>query len=143
MSKWTKIEFVEALRNNCSREIAKIGERIIEFSEQHASEMSWGRGDGHGTFTFRCNSDFGMLPIFHMTSDGQLNLQVNFLREKELPKQVLRDMVVKMESNFLRDYDTDSYPVDSYEEMEYMFHTYNQVDKFLSTVEGVVYRLKQ
>ena len=84
-----------------------------------------------------------MLPIFHMTSDGQLNLQVNFLREKELPKQVLRDMVVKMESNFLRDYDTDSYPVDSYEEMEYMFHTYNQVDKFLSTVEGVVYRLKQ
>jgi hypothetical protein len=24
-----------------------------------------------------------------------------------------------------------------------MFHTYNQVDKFLSTVEGVVYRLKQ
>jgi predicted KAP-like P-loop ATPase len=84
-----------------------------------------------------------MLPIFHMTSDGQLNLQVNFLREKELPKQVMRDMIVKMESNFLRDYDTSSYPVDSYEEMEYMFHTYNQVDKFLSTVEGVVYRLKQ
>lgn len=83
MSKWTKSEFVEALRTNCSREIAKIGERIIEFSEEHASEMSWGRGDGHGTFTFRCNSDFGMLPIFHMTSDGQLNLQVNFLREKD------------------------------------------------------------
>ena len=55
----------------------------------------------------------------------------------------MRDMIVKMESNFLRDYDVSSYPVDSYEEMEYMFHTYNQVDKFLSTVEGVVYRLKQ
>ena len=109
MSKWTKSDFVEALRSNCSREIAKIGERIIEFSEQHASEMSWGRGDGHGTFTFRCDSDFGMLPIFHMTSEGQLNLQVNFLREKELPKQVLRDMIVKMESNFLRDYDAVSY----------------------------------
>ena len=143
MSKWTKNRFVEDLRNNCSREIAKICERIIEFSETHASEMSWGRGDGHGTFTFLCDSDFGMLPVFHMTSDGQINLQVNFLREKELPKQVLRDMIVKMEANFLRDYDAMSYPVDTYEEMEYMFHTYSQVDKFLSTIEGVVYRLKQ
>jgi len=143
MSKWNKEQFVEDLRNKCSREIAKIGEKIIEFSEEHASEMSWGRGDDHGTFTFRCKSDFGILPLFHMTSDGQLNMQVNFLREKEIPKIVLRDMLVKMEANFLRDYDAESYPVDSYEEMEYMFHTYGQVDKFLSTMEGVVYRLRQ
>ena len=143
MSKWTKEEFVEDLRSKCTREIAKIGERIIEFSEDHASEMTWGRGDDHGTFTFRCSSDVGMLPLFHMTSHGHLNLRVNFLREKELPKQVLRDMIVKIEANFLRDYDEESYPVDSYEEMEYFFHTYSQVDKFLSTMEGVVYRLKQ
>ena len=143
MSKWTKEEFVEDLRSKCTREIAKIGERIIEFSEEHASEMTWGRGDDHGTFTFRCSSDVGMLPLFHMTSHGHLNLQVNFLREKELPKQVLRDMIVKIEANFLRDYDEESYPVDSYEEMEYLFHTYSQVGKFLSTMEGVVYRLKQ
>ena len=143
MSKWTKEEFVEDLRNNCSREIAKIGEQIIEFSEEHASEMSWGRGEDHGTFTFRCSSYVVMLPLFHMTSNGQLNFQVNFLREKELPKQVLRDMIVKMEANFLRDYDVESYPADSYEEMEYLFHTSTQVEKFLSTMEGVVYRLKQ
>ena len=143
MSKWDKNRFTEHMTENCSREVAKIGNAIIDFSEKYADEVSWGRGNDHGTLTFRCNSDFGMLPIFHMTSDGQLNLQVNFLREKELPKQVMRDMIVKMESNFLRDYDAFSYPVDSYEEMEYMFHTYNQVDKFLSTVEGVVYRLKQ
>ena len=143
MSKWTKEEFVEDLRNKCTREIAKIGEQIIEFSEERASEMSWGRGDDHGTFTFRCSSDAGMLPLFHMTSNGQLNFQVNFLREKELPKQVLRDMIVKMEANFLRDYDVESYPADSYEEMEYLFHTSTQVEKFLSTMEGVVYRLKQ
>ena len=113
MSKWTKEDFVEDLRNKCTREIAKIGEKIIEFAEEYASEMSWGRGDDHGTFTFRCSSDVGMLPLFHMTSNGQLNLQINFLREKELPKQVLRDMIVKLEANFLRDYDKDAYPVDS------------------------------
>ena len=143
MSKWNKEEFVEDLRSKCTREIAKIGEQIIEFAEEHASEMSWGRGDDHGTFTFRCSSDLGMLPLFHMTSNGQLNFQINFLREKELPKQVLRDMIVKMEANFLRDYDEGSYPADSYEEMEYLFHTSTQVEKFLSTMEGVVYRLKQ
>ena len=43
----------------------------------------------------------------------------------------MRDLVVKMEAN-LRDYDHESYPVDGYEEMEYLFHTYSQVDKFWS-----------
>ena len=71
-----------------------------------------------------------------MTSDGQLNLQINFLREKT-SKQVLRDMIVKLEANFLRDYDDESYR-DSYENMEYLFHTYTQVDKFLGTVEGYI-----
>ena len=94
-----------------------------DFSEEFATEISWGRGDEHGTFTFRCESDFGTLPLFHMTSDGQLNLQINFLREKDLPKQVLRDMIVKLEANFLRDYDDESYPSDSYENMEFLFQS--------------------
>ena len=121
MSKWTKDSFIEDLRNKCSREIAKIGEKIIEFSDTHATEVTWGRGGDHGTFTFRADSDVGMLPLFHMTSEGQMNFQINFMREKDLPKQVMRDLIVKMEANFLRDYDVESYPADVYEEMEYLF----------------------
>jgi len=143
MPKWTKNIFMDDMRDKCSREVAKIGEQIISFSEKHAEEISWGRGDDHGTMTFRANSDVGILPIFHMTSEGQLNLQINFLRSKELPKQVLRDMIVKLESNFLREYDAYYYPVDTYEPMDMMFNTSAQVVKFLSTVEGCVYRLKQ
>ena len=143
MTKWNKELFVEDLRNSCSREIAKIGERIIDFSEEFASEISWGRGDEHGTCTFRCNSDFGMLPLFHMTSNGQLNLQINFLREKELPKQVIRDMMVKLEANFLRDYDDIEYPSDVFVPMDELFHTENQIEKFLKTMEGATYRLRQ
>ena len=143
MSKWTKERFVEDLRNRCSREIAKIGEKIIDFSDTHASEVRCGSGGDHGTFSFRSDSDVGMLPLFHMTSEGQMNFQINFMREKDLPKQVMRDLIVKMEANFLRDYDAESYPVDVYEEMEYLFHTYSQVDKFLGAIEGCVYRLKQ
>ena len=40
MSKWTKEDFIDDLRNKCNREIAKISEKIIEFAEEHASEMS-------------------------------------------------------------------------------------------------------
>ena len=38
---------------------AKIGESIIQFAENHASDISWGRGSDRGTMTFRCNSDDG------------------------------------------------------------------------------------
>ena len=78
MSNWDKSSFIEHMRENCSREIAKIGEAIIQFSENHASDISWGRGTDYGTMTFRCDSDDGNLPLFHMTSIGQLNLQINF-----------------------------------------------------------------
>ena len=143
MAKWDKESFIQNMRESCSREVAKIGERIISFSEQYADDITWGRGNEHGTLTFRTESDFGLLPIFHVTSDGKINLQINFLRSKGLPPQVIRDLTVKLEANFLKDYDEEYYPNDVFEEMELLFHTSSQVDKFLKTIEGVVYRLKQ
>ena len=56
---------------------------IIEFTEKFADDVSWGRGTDHGTLTFRCNTDIGPLPLFHLTSSGQLNLQINFMRSKD------------------------------------------------------------
>ena len=143
MSSWNKDTFIEHLRENCSREIAKIGESIIQFAESNASDISWGRGTDHGTMTFRCDSDDGNLPLFHMTSLGQLNLQINFMRSKEIPPMVIRDVVIKLESNFLRDYDEVDYPSDVFVSMEDLFHTQSQVDKFIKTMEGATYRLKQ
>jgi len=143
MANWDKDSFIENMRKHCNREIAKIGEAIIQFSELHASDISWGRGSDHGTMTFRCNSDDGIIPLFHMTSSGQLNLQINFMRSKEIPPMVIRDVVIKLESNFLRDYDEEGYPSDVFVSMEDLFHTQTQVDKFIKTMEGVSYRLKQ
>jgi len=82
MPAWNKDNFTEHMRENCSREVAKVGESIINFSESHAADISWGRGAEHGTLTYRCNSDEGHVPLFHMTSLGQLNLQINFMRRK-------------------------------------------------------------
>ena len=143
MSKWDKNRFTEHMTENCSREVAKIGNAIIDFSEKYADEVSWGRGNDHGTLTFRCNSDFGVLPLFHMTSEGTLNIQVNFLRSKGVPRQILLDVVRKLESNFLREYDAVMYDVDTFEPISQLFFTSSQVDKFLNTMEGCCYRLRQ
>ena len=143
MSNWDKNLFIDHLRGQCTREVAKVGVAIIEFTEKHADDISWGRGTDHGTLTFRCDTDVGPLPLFHMTSTGQLNLQINFMRNKEIPPMVLRDVVLKLESNFLRDYDEESYPSDSYEPLEELICTKAQLDSFIKTIEGCTYRLKQ
>ncbi|MBT3180516.1 MAG: hypothetical protein HOB40_03310 [Candidatus Marinimicrobia bacterium] len=143
MSNWNKDLFINHLRDVCSREVAKIGVLIIEFTEKYADDISWGRGTDHGTLTFRCNSDEGPLPLFHMTSTGQLNLQINFMRNKEIPPMVIRDMVIKLEANFLRDYNAIEYPSDVFVPIDELFYTENQVVKFLKTMEGCTYRLKQ
>ena len=143
MSKWNKQSFISDLEEKCSREVVKTTRQIIDFSEKHSENLSWGRGEDHGTMTFRCMLDMGLLPLFHINSDGNINLQINFLRNKNIPKMVLRDMVVKLESNLLREYDTEMYPIDSFEPVEDLFNTKSQVIKFLKTIEGCVYRLKQ
>ncbi|HJM46827.1 MAG TPA: hypothetical protein QGH56_03260 [Candidatus Marinimicrobia bacterium] len=143
MSKWSKQSFISDLEEKGSREVVKTTRKIIDFSEKHSENLSWGRGEDHGTMTFRCMSDMGLLPLFHINSDGNINLQINFLRNKNIPKMVLRDMVVKLESNLLREYDTEMYPIDSFEPVEDLFNTKSQVIKFLKTIEGCVYRLKQ
>ena len=141
--KWDKKTFVADMREKCNREVAKIGNDICEFSENHAADISWGRGNDHGTLTYRCDSDFGLLPLFHMTSEGQLNLQINFLRSKNVTKQVLRDITVKLESIFLVEFDEEMYPTDTFEPMNELFHTSSQLEKFLKAIEGCTYRLKQ
>ena len=39
--------------------------------------------------------------------------------------------------------DEDGYPSDVFMSMEDLFHTQSQVDKFIKTMEGATYRLKQ
>ena len=143
MTTWTKTTFVNDLRKNCTREVAKVGIELIEFSEKYSDNITWGRGADKGTLTFRCEADVGLIPLFHLTSDGKVNILINFLRSKEIPKQVIRDLVLKLESNFMRDYDEEFYPSDIFENVDDLFHTKTQLDKFLKTMEGIVYRLKQ
>jgi len=143
MAKWDKESFIEDMQSKCNREVTKIGKKIIEFSENNADEITWGRGTEHGTLTYRAESDFGVLSVFHLTSEGKINLQINFLREKNLPPQVMRDLTVKLESNFLLEFDEEMYPIDVFTEVEDLFHTTSQIDKFIKAIETFSYRLRQ
>ena len=86
MVTWNKKNFTAELRENCSREVAKVGIELIEFAEKFADNITWGRGSDKGTLTFRCESDSGLIPLFHLSSDGKINLLINFLRTKDIPK---------------------------------------------------------
>jgi len=143
MAKWCKKTFTEHINQTCENDVAINCLQLIDFSEKNSDEITWGTGDDWGTMTFRCHSDYGLLPLFRLSSNGKMNLQLNFLRSKNLHKQILEDMIVKLESNFLREYDQESYPSDSYEEIEDLICTQNQLGTFIKTIEGCIYRLKQ
>ncbi len=143
MAKWCKKTFTEHINQTCENDVAINCLQLIDFSEKNSDDITWGTGDDCGTMTFRCNSDYGLLPLFRLSSNGKINLQLNFLRSKNLHKQILEDMIVKLDSNFLREYDQESYPSDSYEEIEDLICTQNQLDTFIKTIEGCIYRLKQ
>jgi|TARA_Y100001949_G_scaffold113570_1_gene96504 hypothetical protein len=135
--------FVNHINETCENDVAMICLELIDFSEKTSDELSWGTGEDFGTMTYRCNSDYGLLPLFRLSSHGKINLQLNFLRSKNLHKQVLQDMIIKFESNFLRDYDQESYPSDSYEPLEDLICTNKQLHSFMKAIEGCTYRLKQ
>ena len=143
MVKWSKKMFVNYINETCENDVAMICLELIDFSEKTSDELSWGTGEDFGTMTYRCNSDYGLLPLFRLSSHGKINLQLNFLRSKNLHKQVLQDMIIKFESNFLRDYDQESYPSDSYEPLEDLICTNKQLHSFMKAIEGCTYRLKQ
>jgi len=141
--KWDKETFLDDLRSNATREVAKVGEILCDFTETHADKASWGRGKEYGTLTFKSKSDFGMVSLFQLTTRGYIKFNINALRQKDIPKPVIRDYLLKLESNFLKDYDEDNYPSDSYINMSELFNTSSQVEKFTQCIEGIAYRLRQ
>lgn len=141
--RWNKERFLKKLRAERSPEVATVAENLLKFTESQADELAWGRGKRQGSVTFRSESDFGPLSLFQLTTRGQIKFYLNYLREKGVPQPVLRDYLIKLESNFLRDFDQENYPVDSFQDMGELFSTSTQVEKFIQCIEGIAYRLRQ
>ncbi len=144
MVKWDKTTFIKCAKENCEPRISNIVLDLIRFAETDADVVAWGRGEGYGTMSFKCKSDdYGVLPIFHLTTNGQLKFQLNFLRGKIRKKEIIRDYQLKLESNFMMDFDEDDYPSDVFHSLDDLFCIKSEVDKFMQTIKGVSDRLHQ
>ena len=144
MAKWDKKTFIQTAKINCEPHISNIVLDLVKFAETGADIVQWGKGEGHGTMRYKCKSDdYGILPLFEITTNGQINFLLNALRAKVRKKEILRDYQLKLESNFMMDFDTEEYTADIYYDLDEVFTIKQEVDKFVNTIQGIADRLHQ
>ena len=78
MVKWNQDTFIQNAKELCQTRISNIIVELVKFTDSEADITTWGRGEGYGTMTFKCKSiDYGILPLFHLTSNGQIKFPLN------------------------------------------------------------------
>ena len=144
MAKWDKNTFIQTTKINCEPHISNIVLDLVKFAETGADIVQWGKGEGHGTMRYKCKSDdYGVLPLFEITTNGQINFLLNALRAKVRKKEILRDYQLKLESNFMMDFDEEKYPTDKFLNIDELFLMKSEVDRFIVTIQSVSARLHQ
>ena len=144
MSKWDKNTFIKATKDSCKPHFSIIVLELVKCAEISADIVQWGRGTGYGTMRCKCKTDdYGVLALFEITTKGQINFLLNALRSKVRKKEILRDYQLKLESNFMIDFDEEGYTSDIYHNIDEVFTIKQEVDKFINTIQGIVDRLHQ
>ena len=144
MAKWSKLTFINSTKEKCPPRIQGIVLDLVRFAEADADQISWGRGEGYGTMTYKCkSSDFGIIPLFHLTTNGQIKIPLNLLRQKVQKKEVISDFQLKLESNFMMYFDEDVQPSDVFFNIDDLFLMKADIDRFIFTIQGISARLYQ
>ena len=144
MAKWDKNTFIAKAKDTCYPHISNILIDLVNFADDNADIISWGRGEGYGTMTYKCKSyDYGVVPLFHLTTNGQIKFPLNYLRSKIFKKEIINDYQLKLESNFMMDFDEEEYPADIFYTLDDLFVMHVEVEKFINTIISVSARLHQ
>ena len=144
MTKSNKENFILQSKQDCEPRISNILVDLVNFSDIESDIISWGRGKGYGTMTFKCKTeDYGILPLFHLTSHGNIKFPLNLLRTKIAKKEIINDFQLKLESNFMMYFDEDVCPSDIFYTIDDLFLMKAEVDKFIFTIKGISARLHQ
>ena len=144
MTKCNKDTFILESKKECSPSISNVIVALVNFCDENADNISWGRGKGYGTLTFKCNSiEYGMISLFHLTTNGQIKFPLNSLRTKVDHKEIINDYQLKLESNFMMDFDEEKYPLDKFLNIDELFLMKSEVDRFKVTIQSVSARLHQ
>ena len=144
MAKWDKRKFIKKTKSDCISHVSMIMMDLIKFAEENADQIVWGSGDQYGTMTFKCKSiDYGFIPLFYITTQGRIKFSINLLRSKVNQNEIIRDFQLKLESNFLMDFDPTDYPSDVYHSLEDLFTMRSEVNRFTTAIQSVSARLHQ
>ena len=54
MAKWNKASFLTSAKGKCEPRVQTVILDLIRFAEHDADQVTWGRGEGYGTMTFKC-----------------------------------------------------------------------------------------
>ena len=136
--------FIKTIKESCQTRISNIVVDLVKFTQEEADLITWGRGEGYGTMTFKCKSiDYGVIPLFHLTSNGQIKFPLNFLKQKIIKKEIVREYQLKLESNFMMYFDEEVYPTDIFYTIDELFVMQIEVQKFTLTIQGISARLHQ
>ena len=74
MGKWNQELFIKTAKEVCQTRISNIVVDLVKFAEGEADVVSWGRGEGHGTMTFKCKSiDYGTKTEFDQFVDNNMD----------------------------------------------------------------------
>ena len=68
-------------------------------------------------------------------------IPLNLLRQKVQKREVISDFQLKLESNFMLDFDEEYYPSDIYHEISELFVMKVDIEKFKQTINGISDRL--
>ena len=143
-SKWNKENFIKTVKTNCFGHTSNVIVDLVNFSESTADNLSWGKGENCGTMTYKCKSeDYGLIPLFNLTTNGKIKFHINYLRDKVESKEIVKDYQLKLESNFMMDFDSLEYPSDLSHKIEDLFNLKTEVDRFQADISGISARLKQ
>ena len=144
MNRWNKENFIKTVKNNCFGHTTNVIVDLVNFSEDTADNLSWGKGESCGTMTYKCKSeDYGLVPLFNLTTNGKIKFHINYMRDKVEAKEIIKDYQLKLESNFMMDFDSDLYPSDLSHKIEDLFNIKTEVDRFQADISGITARLKQ
>ena len=143
MPKWDAVTFVKQAKDQCPAHVVNVLEDLVRFIVREADVTGWGRGEETGMITYKARSDEGLVPLFNLTTDGYMKFYINYLRQKNVAHEILRDYQLKVESTFLLDLGEEVYSHDLNHPLDDLFHTQNQVEKFKRAIQGVSARLHQ
>ena len=143
-NKWNKENFIKTVKTNCFGHTSNVIVDLVNFSESTADNLSWGKGENCGTMTYKCKSeDYGLIPLFNLTTNGKIKFHINYLRDKVESMEIVKDYQLKLESNFMMDFDSLEYPSDLSHKIEDLFNLKTEVDRFQADISGISARLKQ